>query len=133
MGPVSIIERFHCTMHVQIECGAHLLYLLPYMYIPGSGVDLDAVANACLLDASLNCHAFIKQQSICYTVVPTPAVRFEYNTLTLQESNTRGFKLHIELLPYVRYVSVFRNQPPVVWEYVCIYNTCTSRSKSLFA
>ena len=59
-------------MHAQIECGARVLYLLPY--VPGSGVDLDAVANACLLDASLNRHALIKQQSISYTVVPTPAV-----------------------------------------------------------
>jgi hypothetical protein len=48
-------------------------------YVPGSGVDFDAVANAGLLDPSLNRHALVKQQGIRYTVVPTPTatVMFE--------------------------------------------------------
>lgn len=49
------MQRIAKEYYVQLDHGASTSYV-----IPGFRIDLDAMANACLSDAALNCHAFIK-------------------------------------------------------------------------
>ena len=111
--------------HAQIDHGSYLILFV----LPGSGVNFDAMANACLLDTSLNRHAFIEQQGIGYTIVPTPveAIIVRVQHITPHESTMGGFKVGRVIsysIPYVRHASIFHNQPPVMTEYAlstCMY------------